>query len=238
MGGRPMKIMDAPSPNHDARPAGTEIDMLVLHYTGMRSGSEAADRLRDPDAKVSAHWLVEEDGTILAMVPEERRAWHAGVSSWRGRTDINARSVGVEIVNPGHEFGYRPFPPAQMVAVADLCLDILTRHPIPPVNVVGHSDVAPTRKQDPGELFDWEGLAAIGIGFWPARSATARAPVPPNWRMARRSLAAIGYGLGPTERSARAALLAFKRRYCPWRVDPILDRETMARIAAVATLLE
>ena len=143
------------------------VDMLILHYTGMQTPQEAIDRLRDPLAKVSSHYVVDEDGAILRLVPEDRRAWHAGVSFWRGHTVLNGRSIGIEIVNPGHEWGYREFPALQMAAVCDLCLAILSRHRIPARNVVAHSDVAPDRKEDPGEKFDWAGLARNGVGLWP-----------------------------------------------------------------------
>lgn len=216
-------LSDVPSPNHDARPDGATPDMLVLHYTGMPTGAVALDRLRDPNARVSAHYLVEEDGRILRLVPEDRRAWHAGVSSWRGRGDVNGRSIGVEIVNPGHEFGYRPFPDAQMAAVVALCRDIVDRHDIPPGNVVAHADIAPTRKEDPGELFDWPRLADAGVGLWP--QADARGPTPSNAE-AMAALGAIGYDLG----DARAAVVAFQRRYRPARFDGILDDES-ARLA-------
>ena len=149
-----------PSPNHDARPAGGAIDMLLLHYTGMTSAEAALSRLCDAAAKVSAHYLIDEGGGVYALVAEERRAWHAGVACWAGEEDINACSIGIELVNPGHEFGYRAFPQAQMDAVTELCLDILRRHPIPGHRVLGHADVAPGRKEDPGELFDWAALAA------------------------------------------------------------------------------
>lgn len=141
--------------------------MLVLHYTGMRSGEAAIDRLCDETAKVSAHYVIKEDGSIYNLVPEEKRAWHAGVSYWRGHSNINQRSIGIELVNPGHDMGYRPFPDVQMQSVLWLCKDILSRHAIPARNVVGHSDVAPTRKEDPGELFNWQLLAQNGIGLWP-----------------------------------------------------------------------
>src|SRR3712207_1067979 len=167
-----MMIRDTPSPNHDERPPGDPIDMLVLHYTGMRTAEEAIGRLRDPASRVSAHYVVEEDGLVWRLVPEGRRAWHAGVSHWRGRESLNGRSIGVEVVNPGHEWGYRPFAALQMAAVCDLCLDILARHPIAARDVVAHSDISPDRKRDPGELFDWEGLAASGVGLWPRRAAT------------------------------------------------------------------
>lgn len=173
-----------PSPNHDERPPGTPIDMLVLHYTGMASAASAIDRLCDPASRVSSHYVVEEDGQVWSLVPEARRAWHAGLSFWRGRTGLNDWSIGIEIVNPGHEWGYRPFPAAQMNAVRDLCLGLLARHPIPARNVVGHSDIAPTRKQDPGELFDWAALARSGVGLWPDIAAPAAAPD---------ALARIGY---------------------------------------------
>src|SRR5262249_6695143 len=149
------------------RPVAGRIDMLVLHYTGMRTGEAALERLCDPVAKVSSHYLVEEDGTTWRLVPEEKRAWHAGVSFWAGERDINDFSIGIELVNPGHEFGYRPFPEAQMQALEALARDIVDRHAIRPHRVVGHSDVAPTRKTDPGELFDWARLARKGIGLWP-----------------------------------------------------------------------
>src|SRR6185437_12839579 len=151
----------------DDRPDGTPIDVLLIHYTGMQTGQEAIARLRDPAARVSSHYVVNEDGTVVRLVDERKRAWHAGISYWRGHSGLNDRSIGIEIVNPGHEWGYRDFPVLQLAAVCDLCLSILSRHPIPARNVVGHSDVAPLRKQDPGELFDWEALAQNGVGLWP-----------------------------------------------------------------------
>ena len=159
-----MNIIKQPSPNFDSR-EGQKIDMLVLHYTGMKTGRGAIEKLCDTSAKVSAHYVVEEDGRVLQLVEEKDRAWHAGISFWRGNTNINQRSIGIEIVNPGHEYGYRPFTLAQMEAVIALCEDIVKRHKIPARNVVGHSDVAPARKQDPGELFDWEWLAQKKVGL-------------------------------------------------------------------------
>lgn len=167
-------ILETPSPNFGARKDGKRIEHLILHYTGMPSAFETLQRLQDKSAEVSAHYLVDEDGTIHRLVPEEMRAWHAGVSYWAGETDINSTSIGIEIQNPGHKWGYRPFPPQQMQAVAELCTDILTRHPhIRPYGILGHSDVAPERKgdpaeeNDPGELFDWKYLATEKIGLWP-----------------------------------------------------------------------
>jgi len=219
-----MRLHDLPSPNHDARPDGAPVDMLILHYTGMESGAAAIARLRDPDAKVSAHYVVEEDGRILRLVPEDRRAWHAGVSQWRGMTGLNARSIGIEVVNPGHAHGYRPFPALQMAALCDLCVDILARHPIPPWHVLAHSDIAPDRKEDPGELFDWEGLARNGVGLWPAEEGSA--PADPA-----ALLAAIGYR---TDLPLPVLLTAFQRHWRPGRVDGIADAATLARLAAVA----
>ena len=161
-------IILSPSPNHNERPAGKAIDILLIHYTGMRDGDAALQRLRDPAAKVSSHYLIEEDGRIHRLVDESRRAWHAGVGYWAGERDINAVSIGIELVNPGHDNGYRAFPQPQMAALIELGKAILARHPIPPSRVLGHSDIAPTRKIDPGELFDWKALAAAGIGLWPA----------------------------------------------------------------------
>lgn len=166
-----MKRVEMPSPNHDGRD-GADVDMLVLHYTGMASAEAALSRLTDAAAKVSAHYTIGEDGTVYAMVPEDRRAWHAGVSHWAGAVNINSRSIGVELVNPGHEFGYRAFPDAQISALTTLCHSILMRHAIPSWRVLGHSDVAPARKDDPGELFPWRRLADAGIGLWPQRAAS------------------------------------------------------------------
>ena len=216
-------MLDLPSPNQDARPPDTPIDTLILHYTGMRTGAEAVARLRDPAARVSSHYVVEEDGRVFRLVSEHRRAFHAGVSHWRGHTSLNARSIGIEIVNPGHEHGYRPFPALQMAAVCDLCLQIIARHPIPARNVVAHSDVAPDRKEDPGELFDWRGLAANGVGLWPEGDGTSGDPLT--------LLAAIGYR---TDIPLPVLLRAFQRHWQPERVDGEADAGTLVRLAAVA----
>jgi N-acetylmuramoyl-L-alanine amidase len=231
-----MEIRARPSPNFDQRPGA--VDMLILHYTGMQTAAAALDRLCDPVARVSAHYLIEEDGTVWRLVAEERRAWHAGVSSWRGRTDINAVSIGIELVNPGHEFGYRAFPEAQMASLEALARGILARHAIPARNVVGHSDVAPLRKQDPGELFDWPRLARAGIGFWPDFTASA-APIA-SIAAAQEALTAIGYGCprsGVLDAETRAVITAFQRHYRPARCDGALDDGTASRIAALAAAL-
>ncbi len=162
-----FEILQTPSPNFNDRVNGAPIDMLVLHYTGMKTAQEALDRMRDEDSEVSAHYMVDEKGKIYQLVDEKKRAWHAGISHWRGRNQLNDYSIGVEIVNPGHEFGYVPFPENQMYSVVDLCVDMVKRYKIKPHNVVGHSDIAPDRKQDPGELFDWKSLAKQGVGLWP-----------------------------------------------------------------------
>ena len=210
------------SPNFDARPVGEPVDMLVLHYTGMQSAEAAIGRLCDPVAKVSSHYVIEESGAVWQLVDEAHRAFHAGVSSWRGHETLNGRSIGVEIVNPGHEWGYRAFPALQMQAVADLCTGILGRHAIPAVNVVGHSDIAPDRKQDPGELFDWAGLAAQGIGLWPAHGVEAVVE-------AEAALRAIGYPIP----SLSLAVTAFQRRWRPGCVDGVADHATRCRLGDV-----
>jgi N-acetylmuramoyl-L-alanine amidase len=230
-----MKIEDRPSPNFDVRPGTGLIDMLILHYTGMKTAKEALERLCDPAAKVSAHYLIDEDGSVWRLVDETARAWHAGISSWRGRSDINAASIGIELVNPGHEFGYRPFPEAQMTALEALAHEILARHPIPPRHVLGHSDVAPQRKDDPGELFDWPRLARAGIGLWPDFSA-AMTP-PPTMAEIQRELATIGYtcpASGELDSETRTVITAFQRHYRPTLCDGLADAETRHRIAILA----
>ena len=221
-------MRQAPSPNHDERPPGLPVDILLLHYTGMQSAAAAIARLRDPASRVSSHYVVEEDGLVWQLVPEERRAWHAGVSFWRGNSVLNNRSVGVEIANPGHEWGYRPFPALQMAAVCELCLGILARHPIAPRNVIGHSDVAPDRKDDPGELFDWRGLAGNGVGLWPESPGE---PVPDVLA----ALGSIGYR---TDLPLELLLLAFQRHWRPERVDGLADASTRERLGAVLSCLE
>lgn len=219
-----LPVREAPSANWDMRPG--PVDTLVLHYTGMQSAADALDRLRDPVARVSSHYVVDEDGTVWRLVAEEHRAWHAGVSGWRGHTGLNDRSVGIEIVNPGHEWGYRPFPALQMAAVCDLCLGILRRHLIPRRNVVGHSDIAPDRKTDPGELFDWQGLAANGVGVWPAETETA---IPDDAEAVRAALTAIGYPAGELP----ILLRAFQRHWRPEVVDGVADLGTRQRLRGV-----
>ncbi|MGC2855727.1 N-acetylmuramoyl-L-alanine amidase [Novispirillum sp. DQ9] len=229
-----MKLISTlPSRNHGPREPGTVVDMLVLHYTGMPTARAALTRLCDPATEVSAHYLVNEDGGIMRLVAEDRRAWHAGISWWRGQSDINNRSIGIEIVNPGHEFGYRPFPEAQMAAVEALCRDILGRHhAIPARNVVGHSDVAPWRKEDPGELFDWARLARAGIGLWPDEAAVAAAPASGD---PRALLEGIGYRVDG-DSSVERALIAFQRHFRPADIGGWADTDTLRRLNAVLAL--
>ena len=223
-----MDIIERFSRNMNDRPAGVIIDMVVLHYTGMKTGKAALDRLCDPDAKVSAHYLIDEDGTAYRMVAEDRRAWHAGFSHWSGAININDRSIGIEIVNPGHEFGYRPFPEAQMEAVEELLAQIVARHRISPARVVGHSDIAPTRKQDPGELLDWKRLADKGLSIWPAEPGNTI-----EMADARRYLSNIGYD---PDAPLADVVTAFQRRFVPAGVSGALDDKTRVIITAVHAL--
>jgi N-acetylmuramoyl-L-alanine amidase len=213
-------IRERPSPNHGPRRAA--VDMMIIHYTGMDSAAAALDRLCDRASEVSAHYMIDEDGMIWRLVAEDRRAWHAGRSFWAGETDINSRSIGIELVNPGHEHGYRPFPDAQMTALEQLARAILTRHPIRSHLVLGHADVAPGRKQDPGELFDWPRLAAAGIGLWPDISWAAGAGT------FAADMRAYGY-----EDASPAAISAFQRHFRPSDVTGIADAETEALLRAL-----
>lgn len=168
-----MNVIDAPSPNAGPRKDGKKIKYLILHYTGTQTAFEALRLLQggDPAHQVSAHYLVDEHGTVTRIVDEALRAWHAGTSCWEGETDINSCSIGIEIQNPGHDYGYVPFPAAQVGVVLKLCQGILERHNILPCHVLAHSDIAPARKEDPGELFPWQELARHGVGIWPEEGA-------------------------------------------------------------------
>ncbi len=219
-----MNVIWRPSPNSDSR-EGCPVSMLVLHYTGMKSAENALSRLCDPASSVSAHYVVDEDGGIYQLVKEQDRAWHAGVSAWRGETRINHHSIGIEIVNPGHELGYRPFPDAQMHSVIVLCKDILSRHPIPARNVVGHSDVAPARKEDPGELFDWAWLARERVGLWPDKLSASSFELPASKADSRQltanSLSDYGYDISDLSK----AIIAFQRHFRPQKMDGEWDSE-------------
>ena len=227
-----LELVSCPSPNHDARPDGAAVDILVLHYTGMQTADEALARLCDPQAKVSAHYTIGRDGRIFAHVPEERRAWHAGVSWWAGEENVNGRSIGIELVNPGHEFGYIPFAQAQIAALIDLAQAILKRHPIPANRVLGHSDVAPARKEDPGELFPWSELAKFGIGLWPG--LPRRSSEGAKGELAPQDLARFGYGLPPhTDVPLESVITAFQRHFRPGEINGQWDGECAGALAAL-----
>ena len=215
-----MDAIDCPSPNFNERDQ--PVSIAVLHYTGMESGEAALERLRDPEAGVSCHYLIMEDGQVVRMVPEEKRAWHAGRSWWRGIRNVNGASIGIEIVNPGHEYGYRPFPREQMESLVPLLAGIVRRHQIPRANVVGHSDVAPARTQDPGELFDWALLARHKL----AVSRPTQGLMDPHWTDGGFLLALERYGYDVAD--AKAAVRAFQRRFRPELVDGEIEGECRA----------
>ncbi len=238
----PLEFIEAASPNFDARRAPP--DMVILHYTGMQTGQAALERLRDPEAQVSSHYLVEEDGRVFRLVPEERRAWHAGKSFWKGERDINAASVGIEIVNPGHEFGYRKFPDGQIEAVIELLTDIRTRWDVPDARILGHSDVAPARKQDPGELFPWRTLAEAGHGLWFDPDPAPGDTLGPGDEgtgvfVLQAGLHRLGYEPAPSgkyDAETETVVTAFQRHWRPDRVDGKADGDTRARLMAVLRL--
>ena len=225
-----------PSPNHGERAGGRHPDMIILHYTGMPDAKEALARLCSAESKVSAHYFVFENGRIVQMVPEMRRAWHAGESVWAGEKDINSVSIGIEIANGGHDVGYPDFPQRQLAAVAALCRGIVIRREIPPHRVLAHSDVAPSRKKDPGEKFPWHFLHSMGVGLWAD-------PLPivegPNLTIGdsgalvtslKSLFAEIGYGVSEDDKfdaQLRDVVSAFQRHYRPERIDGVLDSSTL-----------
>jgi N-acetylmuramoyl-L-alanine amidase len=234
-----MPLIDAPSPNFDARTAPP--DMVVVHYTGMKTGEAALARLRDPEAKVSAHYLIEEDGRAFVLVPEERRAWHAGVSFWQGERNVNAASIGIELVNPGHDWGYRAFPKAQIATLVELLAGIRDRWDVADNRIVGHSDVAPDRKTDPGELFPWKSLAEAGFGLWAEPPPAPGAPLQLGEESTavfalQAGLTRLGYDCAPSGRydeGTAATITAFQRHWRPERFDGAADGETRARLMAL-----
>jgi N-acetylmuramoyl-L-alanine amidase len=240
----PLATLWCPAPNREPRREGRKPDMLVMHYTGMESAEAALDWLTREESKVSCHYLVDEEGRVTQMVREAERAWHAGQSLWEGETDLNSCSIGIEIVNPGHEFGYRAFPDPQMRAVAALGRDILARHAIPQARVLAHSDIAPGRKRDPGELFDWAGLAKAGVGLYvePAPAGTDQGLGSGDEGEAvlalQQDLASFGYGVeltGTFGRGLENVVQAFQRHFRQERVDGYADastRDTLARLLA------
>jgi len=225
-----------PSPNNEARIGVARPDILLLHYTGMKSTQAALERLCDPGPRVSSHYLVFEDGRIFQLVPEARRAYHAGASSWEGTSDINSRSIGIEIGNQGHDFGCPGFPDPQIAAVIALCRDILARSSIAARRVLAHSDVAPDRKRDPGEGFPWRRLAEAGVGLWvepePIVDGAALRPGDRGEDVAtlQRALADYGYGVtvtGSYDTATEIVVTAFQRHFRPARVDGIADASTV-----------
>jgi N-acetylmuramoyl-L-alanine amidase len=231
----------AASPNHAERKGGRTPDMLLLHYTGMQSSLTALARLRDEnEPRVSSHYLIDDEGTIVQLVPEARRAWHAGLASWAGESDINSCSIGIEIANPGHEFGYSDFPPHQIGAVIALCKDIVARHKIPAARVLAHSDVAPGRKQDPGEKFPWRKLHEAGVGHWVEPAPIVKGPVLGIGKSGdevsslQGELARYGYGISVTgnyDAATGETVAAFQRHFRPERVDGIADASTVTTLA-------
>ena len=239
-----MKITQTPSPNFDERTL--PIALLILHYTGMESGAAALERMRDPDAKVSAHYMIEEDGHIYQLVDEDKRAWHAGVSEWQGQTNINSASIGIEIVNGGHDFRNESnelptYPDVQINAVIALSKAIIDRRG--PLTLLGHSDIAPARKIDPGEHFPWQGLAAAGLGFWPDVSTDDRRILfelgsrDRGVAIVQRGLAHIGYGArvtGVFDEATKLIIEAVQRRYRPDQIDGVVDIQTMEIVKVLA----
>ena len=220
-----IDMIETPSPNFDERTL--PITMIVLHYTGMQDAASAIARLSDPEAKVSAHYLIAEDGQIVRMVDEDKRAWHAGRSHWRKIDNVNSASIGIEIVNPGHEFGYRPFPVAQIDALIPLMQAITLRYKITRGNVVGHSDIAPARKDDPGELFPWERLAKLRL----ALPSPTKNLMDPHWTDGGFLLALERFGYDVTD--PLAAIRAFQRRFRPATIDGIIDGECRSKLLAL-----
>ena len=224
-----------PSPNHGERRGRSAPDCIVLHYTGMVDGPSALARLCEPASEVSCHYVVAEDGAVIQLVPEVLRAHHAGRSHWAGESDLNSASIGIEIVNGGHDFGLPPFSPAQIAAVIELCRDVARRHAIVPSRILAHSDIAPSRKQDPGERFPWGTLADAGVGLWvpPAEGfEKALAPGMSGDAVAalQAALARMGYGIEPSrhyDQATTTVVRAFQRRFRPARVDGIADRATI-----------
>jgi len=243
----PLARRVLPSPNFGERRAPARPDCLVLHYTGMPTADSALALLCDPEAEVSAHYFIWENGEIAQLVAEDKRAWHAGVGRWGGSDDINSASIGVEIVNPGHDGGLPPFPPAQIEATAALARDIIARRGIKPQRVLAHSDVAPARKRDPGERFPWDALARAGVGQWVEPAPLGGPPLfgpgseGPPVRALQAMLALYGYGIALTgvyDAPTRAVVAAFQRHFRPARIDGEADASTVATLRALIDSLE
>lgn len=216
-----MKIIHTPSPHFNER--SIDIDSIIIHYTDMPTAERALAWLCDSKSQVSAHYLIDEKGTIYQLIEEDKRAWHAGESYWQGREDLNSCSIGIELANPGHSFGHLPFPEAQIEALITLCQRIQTRWGIPSSRILGHSDVAPRRKQDPGHLFPWDRLAQEGLGLWPISHSEALK------HNVTDALAKIGY----ETTSLPHALFAFQRHFQQHKVDGVADDETLILLAGL-----
>lgn len=231
-----LPITQHPSPNFNERDPHVPLAYVILHYTGMKTGSEALKRLCNPAAQVSAHYVVEEDGRVFQLVQETQRAWHAGESCWRGIRDMNSASIGIELVNPGHQYGYRAFPSAQIEVLRKLVSNIVERHHLSPRTcLLAHADVAPERKEDPGELFPWRELAEQGLGLWPIPQSVDYGHA--NDDEVQNHLIGIGYNCsssGHYDLSTRAALLAFQRHYEPNNLTGTPEKETIARLRALS----
>jgi N-acetylmuramoyl-L-alanine amidase len=227
-----MKPIVSPSPNFSSR-GGTAVDTVVVHYTDMQTAEEAVARLCDVQAQVSAHYVIAEDGRVFALVDEQEKAWHAGASHWRGRDSVNVFSIGIELANTGLQYGYVPFPIAQMDALAELLDEIRSRHSIPDQNIAGHSDVAPTRKHDPGELFDWQWLAERGHGLWPEA-------LPLSWDGDMQGVIArlSAYGYGITDESVSAVIRAFQQHFRPSLCNGIWDEACEGLLRALLQSVE
>lgn len=252
-----LNIIQTPSPNFNERPCA--IDAIIIHYTDMVSAEAALAWLTNPTSQVSAHYLIDEGGQIYQMVNQEHRAWHAGESYWQGRTNLNDCSIGIELANPGHSHGYTPFPEAQIDALIELCLEIQERWNIPGNRILGHSDIAPQRKQDPGHLFPWEKLAAAGLGIWPAprqesgwgelidmllQFAYESGPLvhalfafqhhfQPHKMQREKKFMQMLSQIGYDTTSPEHALLAFQRHFQPHKVDGVADQETYALLQRI-----
>ena len=235
-----------PSPNIEPRFNNLLPQLIILHYTGLETFERSLEILSRPDCKVSCHYVVDVDGHVVQMVSEQMRAWHAGVSCWKGETDINSVSIGIEIQNPGHSLGYTDFPSEQMNVVTALCQDIMMRHSIKPQNVLAHSDVAPSRKIDPGEKFDWQGLALKGIGVWvpPVLVDTAHVEMAANFseekniEEIRRLLSLVGYCVqisGPLDQELGFVLRAFQLHF---RQNLINSRPDLSTLLTLRKLVK
>jgi N-acetylmuramoyl-L-alanine amidase len=226
-------LIDRPSPNYDERDKSVSLDYVVLHYTGMPTCDEALKRLCDPAVKVSAHYVINEQGGTYKLVDETKRAWHAGKSFWKGVTDLNSASIGIELVNPGHEHGYVPFPAVQIRALLGLLADIAKRQKLKlSTGLLGHSDIAPARKTDPGELFPWKELAQKGFGLWPEVTDKGHAELGKGED--QKLLQTIGYDIS----ALPSAWMAFQRRYDPDNLTGKPAKETMAKLRTLARMID